>query len=142
MFCQYQYYREDTEELQTMVAHSDENYKCCEMSDCPYTGTTLINNIQWGGKAGNTQEEDLAKEDLELALALSLSLQDQENSEGNKDFAHKRLLTDFSKLQNSPPVGVSGFPRAGDILTWDCVIFGLPDTFIEFGAQPLMRARF
>ena len=31
MFCQYQYYRY-TEQLQAAVAHSDENYKCEEMS--------------------------------------------------------------------------------------------------------------
>ena len=50
-----------------------------------------------------------------------------------KDFARKRLMTDFSKLQNSPPLGVSGSPRADDLLTWDCLICGLPDTFMEFG---------
>ena len=48
MFCQYQYYREDTEKLQTAVAHSDEKYQCEEMSDCPYTGTTVINKEPWG----------------------------------------------------------------------------------------------
>merc|ERR1712183_958122 len=47
--------------------------------------------------------------------------------------AHIRLLTDFSKLQNTPPTGVSGSPRTGDILTWDCAICGLPNTFMEFG---------
>ena len=30
------------------MAHSDEKYQCEEMSDCPYTGTTLINKIPWG----------------------------------------------------------------------------------------------
>ena len=33
--------------LQTAVAHSDEKYQCEEMSDCPYTGTTVINKIPW-----------------------------------------------------------------------------------------------
>ena len=50
MFCQYQYYRWNTEELQTAVAHSDGKYQCEEMSDCPYTGTTIINKIPWTGE--------------------------------------------------------------------------------------------
>ena len=44
-----------------------------------------------------------------------------------------RLLADFSKLQNNPPAGVSGSPRADDFLTWSCVISGLPGTLMEFG---------
>ena len=36
-----------------MVDHSDEKYKCKKMSDCPYTGTTIINKIPW------TEEKDL-----------------------------------------------------------------------------------
>ena len=47
MFWQYQCYRKNTEQLQTAVAHSDEKYQCEKMSDCPYTGTTVINNIPW-----------------------------------------------------------------------------------------------
>ena len=46
MFCQYRW--RDIEELKTAVAHSDEKYQCEEMSDCPYTGITLINKIPWG----------------------------------------------------------------------------------------------
>ena len=30
------------------VEDSDEKYKCKEMSACPYTGTTIINKIDWG----------------------------------------------------------------------------------------------
>ena len=70
MFCQYQYYREDTEELQTAVDHSDEKYKCEEMSDCPYTGTTVINKEPWGdwpageddGETEESEEEDQGEE--------------------------------------------------------------------------------
>ena len=61
MFCQYQYYREDNEQLRTVVDHSNKNYKCKKMSDCPYTGTTLINNIPWGDWPGwvwSPQETD------------------------------------------------------------------------------------
>ena len=43
--------------------HSDESYNCEEMSPCPYTGTTIINKIDWGDwPAGETQEEDQAEE--------------------------------------------------------------------------------
>ena len=59
------------------------------------------------------------------------------NEDGNQAFAHKILLADLSKLQNSPPTGVSGSPRPGDILTWDCVICGLPDPLMEFGVFEL-----
>ena len=63
MFCQYQYYRRRTEQLQTMVAHSDEKYHCKKMSDCPYTGTTLINNIPW--RDWPAAEEDRETEMME-----------------------------------------------------------------------------
>ena len=61
MFCQYQYYR-DTKQLQTAVDHSDDKYQCKEMSNCPYTGTTVINNIPWedwpaGVDDGETEED-------------------------------------------------------------------------------------
>ena len=45
-----------------MVAHSDCKYQCKEMSDCPYTGTTVIEKIPWAGEAGANQEEDLVEE--------------------------------------------------------------------------------
>ena len=41
-----------------IVDHSDEKYKCKEMSDCPYTGTNIINKIPWTGEAMDTQESD------------------------------------------------------------------------------------
>ena len=77
MFCHYQYYREwHTDKLQSAVAHSDEKYQCkeifdysnyfdknielnlpkrkkiqkdqCkEMSDCPYTGTNILQKREW-----------------------------------------------------------------------------------------------
>ena len=58
MFCQYQYYRY-IKKLQTAVAHSDEKYQCKKMSDCPYTGTTVINKIPWGDwPAGESESDD------------------------------------------------------------------------------------
>ena len=62
MFCNYLdiYYRYDTDKLQSAVDHSDKEYQCQWMSDCPYTGTTLIKNIPWAGQAGAEQEEDQA----------------------------------------------------------------------------------
>ena len=65
MFCQYQYYREDTEKLQTMVAHSDEKYQCEKMSDCPYTGTTVINKEPWGDWPALETEEKPGAEMVE-----------------------------------------------------------------------------
>ena len=70
MLCQYQYYR-STKELKTAVAHSDEKYQCEEMSDCPYTGTTVIEKEPWGdwpaGQEEDTEEEDTDSEDEDLA---------------------------------------------------------------------------
>ena len=71
---------------------------------------------------------------MDLAIALSLSLQtDKGEKEFLDNFAKKRLLTEFSRLTKNPTTGVSATPVAGDILTWDCVICGLPDTVMEFG---------
>ena len=47
--------------------------------------------------------------------------------------AEKRLLRDFSSLQDTSLAGLSGAPREGDIFTWDCVVCGLPDTMFEMG---------
>ena len=65
MFCQYQYYRMNTEELQTAVDHSDGKYQCKEMSDCPYTGTTVINNIPWGDDWLTEESDTCSEEDRE-----------------------------------------------------------------------------
>ena len=39
--------RETTDQLQLAVDHSDKQYQCEKMPDCPYTGTTLIQKIPW-----------------------------------------------------------------------------------------------
>ena len=41
-----------------MVNHSDESYNCKEMSDCPYTGTTIINKIPWGDCPAGVEESE------------------------------------------------------------------------------------
>ena len=51
--------------------------------------------------------------------------------------AQKRLLKDFSSLQDTSLSGLSGAPREGDIFTWDCVVCGLPDTMFEMGILEL-----
>ena len=56
MFCQYQYYR-NTEKLQTALDHTDKSYQCKKMSDCPYTGTTIIKKIPWAGENVVEKEE-------------------------------------------------------------------------------------
>ena len=75
-------FRNETKELQAAVYHSDERYQCQKMSDCPYTGTTIINKIPWpdwsaGEDEGETmrirrrEEEDIEEkiniEEYEIA---------------------------------------------------------------------------
>ena len=68
MFYQYQCYRVDTEQLQTAVAHSDEKYQCERMSDCPYTGTTVINKEPWGKRLALKEDVKTEKsEELDQA---------------------------------------------------------------------------
>ena len=65
MFCQYQYYRRGTKELQTAVDHSDENYKCRETSRrriCPYIGTTVIEKISWGDWPADEPDPDQSED--------------------------------------------------------------------------------
>ena len=55
-----------------MVAHSDEKYQCEEMSDCPYTGTTLINKKPWEDWPAGQGDEESAdtnnKKDSEIEM--------------------------------------------------------------------------
>ena len=47
------------DQLKTILDHSDEKYQCKEMSDCPYTGTTLIDMEPWGDwPPGEDESED------------------------------------------------------------------------------------
>uniref|UniRef100_A0A9L0IDU0 Ubiquitin conjugating enzyme E2 B n=1 Tax=Equus asinus TaxID=9793 RepID=A0A9L0IDU0_EQUAS len=39
--------------------------------------------------------------------------------------ARRRLMRDFKRLQEDPPVGVSGAPSENNIMQWNAVIFGL-----------------
>ena len=60
MFCHYLSYREwHTDELQSAVYHSDEKYQCKEMSDCPYTGTNILQKVPWAGQAGADSDNKL-----------------------------------------------------------------------------------
>lgn len=38
--------------------------------------------------------------------------------------ARRRLMRDFKRLQDDPPVGVSGAPTDNNIMLWNAVIFG------------------
>mmetsp|Transcript_6622 Transcript_6622/g.14155 ORF Transcript_6622/g.14155 Transcript_6622/m.14155 type:complete len:156 (+) Transcript_6622:28-495(+) len=51
--------------------------------------------------------------------------------------ARRRLIRDFKKLQNDPPVGVTGAPCDNDIMLWNAVIFGPDDTAWEGGTFKL-----
>lgn len=51
--------------------------------------------------------------------------------------AQRRLLREFRKLQEDPPMGVSGAPTEDNILKWDAIIFGPDDTPFEGGTFKL-----
>ena len=49
--------------LQAAVDHADERHQCERMSDCPYTGTTVINKIPWDdGKIEKPEETETFSE--------------------------------------------------------------------------------
>ena len=39
--------------------------------------------------------------------------------------ARRRLMRDFRRLQEDPPMGVSGAPGENNIMIWNAVIFGM-----------------
>ena len=39
--------------------------------------------------------------------------------------ARRRLMRDFRRLQEDPPMGVSGAPGENNIMIWNAVIFGI-----------------
>ncbi|KAI9189393.1 Ubiquitin-conjugating enzyme E2 2 [Blastocladiella emersonii ATCC 22665] len=47
-------------------------------------------------------------------------------------------MRDFKRLQNDPPAGVSGAPNPDNIMTWNAVIFGPPETPFEDGTFKLV----
>lgn len=49
--------------------------------------------------------------------------------------ARRRLMRDFKRLQEDPPVGVSGAPSENNIMQWNAVIFGPEGTPFEDGKQ-------
>uniref|UniRef100_A0A0K0F6T4 Ubiquitin-conjugating enzyme E2 1 (inferred by orthology to a C. elegans protein) n=2 Tax=Strongyloides TaxID=6247 RepID=A0A0K0F6T4_STRVS len=44
------------------------------------------------------------------------------------NFAAKRLMNDFKKIQQDPLAGISAAPEGDDIMKWEAVIFGPEDT--------------
>ena len=86
MFCQYQYYRYNTEQLQTAVDHSDEKYQCKKMSDCPYIGTTVVNKIPWGDwPVGESDQSDDSDSASDASSQHSRSNQDQDEPAEESD---------------------------------------------------------
>ncbi|KPM09728.1 ubiquitin-conjugating enzyme E2-like protein [Sarcoptes scabiei] len=45
----------------------------------------------------------------------------------------RRLMRDFRRIQDDPPPGISAAPMENDIMHWNAVIFGPPDTPYEDG---------
>ncbi|XP_059126503.1 ubiquitin-conjugating enzyme E2 B isoform X3 [Peromyscus eremicus] len=52
--------------------------------------------------------------------------------------ARRRLMRDFKRLQEDPPVGVSGAPSENNIMQWNAVIFGPEGTPFEDGFSQLL----
>merc|ERR1712080_387588 len=52
--------------------------------------------------------------------------------------ARRRLMRDFRRLQEDPPMGVSGAPGENNIMIWNAVIFGPHETPFEDGTFKLM----
>ncbi|OCF78435.1 ubiquitin-conjugating enzyme E2 2 [Kwoniella mangroviensis CBS 8886] len=48
--------------------------------------------------------------------------------------AKRRLIRDFKRLASDPPIGISGSPNPDNIMIWNAVIFGPPDTPFEDGS--------
>lgn len=48
--------------------------------------------------------------------------------------AKRRLIRDFKRLASDPPIGISGSPNPDNIMVWNAVIFGPPDTPFEDGS--------
>ena len=40
------------------------------------------------------------------------------------NFSLKRLILDFKRLKNDPPIGINASPIDDDLLRWEAVIFG------------------
>ena len=51
--------------------------------------------------------------------------------------ARRRLMRDFKRLQEDPPMGVSGAPDDNNIMLWNAVIFGPSETPFEDGTFKL-----
>ena len=110
----------DLQNLQFEIGQREKRIKKAELKKAELL--RKIELLQAGVKEPETTNEE--KELLDKALTLSLEAE---------EVAKKRLVRDFSSLQTTSLVGLSGSPREGDIFTWDCVVCGLPDTMFEMG---------
>ncbi|ADV19969.1 Ubiquitin-conjugating enzyme e2-17 kDa, putative [Cryptococcus gattii WM276] len=48
--------------------------------------------------------------------------------------AKRRLIRDFKRLTSDAPIGISGSPNPDNIMVWNAVIFGPPETPFEDGS--------
>ena len=56
--------------------------------------------------------------------------------------ARRRLMRDFRRLQEDPPMGVSGAPGENNIMIWNAVIFGPHETPFEDGTFKLTISKY
>ena len=50
------------------MGHSDERHQCKAMSDCPYTGSTIITKIPWADYTDDKEEEIIKMEPTVTAV--------------------------------------------------------------------------
>ena len=55
--------------------------------------------------------------------------------------ARRRLMRDFKRLQEDPPMGVSGAPGENNIMIWNAVIFGICLLIVDimYGRKDYLR---
>ena len=59
--------------LNSAILHHQKDYKCPAMSDCPYTGKTLLEKRQLGDKDKEDENEDFADYRSEAARLASFT---------------------------------------------------------------------
>ena len=79
------YYRLYTAELQSAVDHSKKNYQC-EMSACPYTGTSIIQKLPWTGQAGADTQLSRAHQDEESHEDYDEESHEEHDEESDDDY--------------------------------------------------------
>ncbi|XP_073429863.1 ubiquitin-conjugating enzyme E2 B [Dendrobates tinctorius] len=84
------------------------------------------------------QSEQRRRPGLGSRHPLSSSVPPSASAKAMSTPARRRLMRDFKRLQEDPPVGVSGAPSENNIMVWNAVIFGPEGTPFEDGTFKLL----